>query len=63
MKYLMNLPEFGIESNQLPASLTVSTPDLTSCLQVEKHTVNSFKNQIGNVKKKEHYFHLFAIYC
>lgn len=32
IKYLVNLPELGMESHQLPASLTVRTPDLTSCL-------------------------------
>lgn len=32
MKYLVNLPELGMDSHQLPASLTVRTPDFTSCL-------------------------------
>lgn len=36
MKYLVNLPELGMESHQLPASLTVRTPDFTSCLDEEK---------------------------
>lgn len=36
MKYLVNLPEFGMESHQLPASLTVNTPDFTSCLVLKE---------------------------
>lgn len=36
MKYFVNLPELGMESHQLPASLTVRTPDFTSCLHGDK---------------------------
>lgn len=43
IKYFVNLPELGMESHQLPASLTVRTPDLTSCLQGEIKNALMFK--------------------
>lgn len=62
IKYLVNLPELGMDSHQLPASLTVKTPDFTSCLDGGNKACTywseflMYKSHLLNCKK--HFFEI-----